>query len=702
MYKVIKEEGEMKIVREEDGKLGVVDSYGNHIVPCVWKDIKYPEWDWEILVQNEEGLWGVISQEAETVIPNVWHDIETYNTMGYIVRNADGDYGFLDPSGKTLAECRYTELRISDLDIIFYKDHEGRWGGVHSNDKCDVPCEWADIEDAFLTEHDYRYCRVKNADGLWGIVDRKGKVVLPCRWKAIECETYPDTPIFAVQNADDKWGVINMNEKTVLECRWGQVQCIDHFILVKNSQGLTGIYSLDGRMLTECLWEEVDWWVTSSRLCHLKEPGGHWTAINDKGEMYGPPIWKKILSHSDRDNLLPVSLGKGKYGVMTLKGEVKVPLVGDGSERCTEGWAVKTDGRWGVVDNDGEVRIACKWHSIESDHDGKLIIVRDFKPQKNSTMERPAAKARRKAGLCGAYDRSFNLIIPCRYKEIISSSLYGCYHVKNTEGLYGVFKDGEEAIPCIWKRLYYYPTSKRFQMQDKSEKWGAFTLNPKRFFEPRWKEIQDGFADYDFVRDFDNKWGMWDFFGKLILPCEYQSPRDAWAHRPVKITLSAIEKESAGKGDNPLPDRRYEFSVVYLNDKEKEYIMRKSGLFREGHLSFVPLDADTVEGRKPWVVPNCCDAMLGFSMELADIPLVFQHHVHTTGKFEVLAIQLSDPDNPYHIVENGYLNRDEDAVTLLQPENVEGYRVECGEYNYTLPGDIIGFAGGMHNPIEVD
>lgn len=368
---------------EHDGKWGFLNTKGEVAVPFMWDKVG---WGFEngFAKVSKGGKSGLINTNGHVVVPLEWGDIYFPQGGGGVPPfpvKRDGNWGFVDESGKVLVEPAWDKVRGFKEDMAAIKKHE-RWGFVDLSGRVIVPPErwttvydfkegsaWVieskdgetnqgriDLQGKFTSEKmdapelgEEAKVKVEQLgldlkgpydrelghwlvmkDGKRGLVDGDANIITPAKWDGIGSKSEGLGPVIS-RDGEGRWKVGFMDEKglLVIPPEWDQPKRgHPHF-----SAGVTGVRRGDkeglidrtGKPVGEFEWDEIvtgtadgDWVVVR---------GGKQGMIDKLGNVIVQPEWDWCHPWGFKDGLLRVRQDE-EVGFVNREGELVIPLGG--------------------------------------------------------------------------------------------------------------------------------------------------------------------------------------------------------------------------------------------------------------------------------------------------------------------------------------------------------------------------------------
>jgi hypothetical protein len=150
------------------GKVGVIDSTGNVVIDFIYEGIA-PVDDGMITVCNE-GKIGIIDQNGEVLVPLIYGEISGFCDGLAIVGINDLGCGLIDTKGNIVVPAVYDNIEhIAEDDRLIVAEQNGKEGILNLKGDIILPFEYDSIN--IRTTKDNLICVENN--GLWGIAEVK-------------------------------------------------------------------------------------------------------------------------------------------------------------------------------------------------------------------------------------------------------------------------------------------------------------------------------------------------------------------------------------------------------------------------------------------------------------------------------------------------------------------------------------------------
>lgn len=121
-------DGVQRIQDEDTYLYGLVDEFGEIIIPCKYKMlIHFDESVRLSAVRSVDGKWGYINIHGEEVLPCEYEHVDDYFYCGHALVKKDEKYGYVDKYGELKIACEYDEASYF-IDNMASVKQNGFWG----------------------------------------------------------------------------------------------------------------------------------------------------------------------------------------------------------------------------------------------------------------------------------------------------------------------------------------------------------------------------------------------------------------------------------------------------------------------------------------------------------------------------------------------------------------------------------------------
>jgi len=327
-----------------------------------------------------------------------------------------------------------------------------------------------------------------------GCIDTTGTIVAPCEWdyvgiyqEGLICVfkgTYINLDGGYRMTDEGKFGFIDGNGAIIIPCDYDMAFDYSNGLALVKKNGKYGFIDKHGESVIAC---EYDYARPFSDECAVTFIG----SLNQNGY----PL-------------------KGQYSIFNTEGQIITSgeWEATGSLFCEGFLSVMKDGKYGFLNQAGEMAIDYQWDRADSFSGGLAAVLKD--------------------GKWGYIDSTGILLVPCSIEaKFIGSYSDGLAYICNEDYMYGfIDRTGEIIIPAKWD--YVLPFSNGVAaVRDSDKKWGLIDKQGHTVAKCEW----DGMQVYDnmiCVRKFTSSnpdngngiggvYGFINTSGKIVIPCEY-------------------------------------------------------------------------------------------------------------------------------------------------------------------------------------
>lgn len=184
---------EISLIKEKDGKFGIVDAYGNFVVQPIYDKIE--PWGYQTqeeffsVRQYKENLYLVelngkygIASESKIIKEPVFDDITTGSkyvdrSYSYFEASKDGKYGYVDEHGNTVIDFIYADVDVPfSLKLTLAKTFDDHIHFINLKTQSVVYDVAIENIANFTIEHN-RICILTNSDNKYHLLDADGKIL---------------------------------------------------------------------------------------------------------------------------------------------------------------------------------------------------------------------------------------------------------------------------------------------------------------------------------------------------------------------------------------------------------------------------------------------------------------------------------------------------------------------------------------------
>lgn len=298
----------------DDTLVGIIDTNGLHVVPCIYDDVQYPA-EGRVLV-GKRGRYGYTDLHGRVVIPLQYMAAGSFSEgCAAVSVSLDSFFSactFIDTMGRQLLPAQYESLSAFSNGFALVRQYER-----------------------------------------WGLIDHSGRIVLPTVYDFVMA--LDDTLFFAGKDEGMALFDSRMKPLTPFVYTWASDRIRDGRIAVSRN-GKYGFLDRRGREVVSCIYDLVGVFGLNRAMVSLD---GHFGIVDTAGRIVLPVEYDDATSKGDKyyysDSLAMVEKD-GKVGFVDLDGNLVIPFYFNDGYQFSEGLAsVRYGGKWGYIDTRGEV-----------------------------------------------------------------------------------------------------------------------------------------------------------------------------------------------------------------------------------------------------------------------------------------------------------------------------------------------------------
>lgn len=352
-YYLVKKDGKYGVI-DREGNLVVTNEYDNILIPnpekpvfmCIYNyNLENGEYDTKILNNEGKEIFTEYEEVQAITLKNLITDVPYEKSV--LKYKKDGKYGLIDYTGKVITKPIYEEI-----DNLLYKEGE---------------------------------LLVKQA-GKYGVINIKGTTLLKPEYDSISCDGYynndlkyrNDGYIVSIKTDEGyRYGYIDYTGKLLLKMEYNDIYRINNIkesediYLVTQRNGQSGLMKNDRQILnnqyqsiefddqTELLVLEKNKKYGISKLSGTSILGIDYTSITIEG----------IYIYADKDNQSNIyDLNGNKQSTIKFKDIIDI-------ENQNIKITVDTNGKYGIIDENGKIIVSNKYYYLEQLYDKYFIAV---------------------------------------------------------------------------------------------------------------------------------------------------------------------------------------------------------------------------------------------------------------------------------------------------------------------------------------
>lgn len=502
---------------KQDEKFGIIDktgkviiqaSYTNVVIPNPTKAvfICYNDKNTKVLNENNEEIYTNYQNIEPLTLKNVSTNLIYEKTV--LKYQKDGKYGLINIDGKKITNAEYEEI-----DTLQYKEGEllikqnGKYGVMNINGYEIIKPEYDKIEadgyysstneyknDGYIvsntTDEGYRYGYIKN----------DGQKILEVQYNDLKRVAYKnENDIYILCAENGKYGLYK-EKQNIIPNEYQAITYVDgDEICVVQKGKKYGVITLEGSMILQVKYSQID--VTGDYI-YVTDENLEQKVFDKKGNesQINPNIVISTVN-TDKNYKVYIDSTSGKTVYSIYEGENKL---------TTEEYsyikylyddyfiASNQEGKLGVIDKSGNVKIEMKYDSLQKINDAQMIQAMVSSTKTTDIFSKDMTKV---------YE-----IVDGNIEKIDDSTI----KVYNTTDMQYFDLNGN-----IKESKAVYPNNNLFAKKE-NDKWGFIDANGNVIVDYQYDEVtEQNEYGYAGIKK-DGKWGIIDQNGNVIVENKYE------------------------------------------------------------------------------------------------------------------------------------------------------------------------------------
>ena len=427
------------IIATKNKKLGLLNSEGEIVVPCLYEDLRTVFSNQRMSVKRN-GKYGFVDENGEEVIPCVYDYVYDFcDIIDVTVVISDHLGAIINKEGMLITPFKYKNCHGFQYGIpLAIAEIDGLMGCIDTRGKKAIPFVYSE-----MNQYSKGFINVC-INGKWGCLDNKGRIVIPCIYD--KCFSFRNEGVAEVKK-DNKILVINKVNHVFRnivgfykdwECQYNHYLTYFQEGLGKVCEGgKYGFVNLEGEIVIPYKYENVGEF--NNGLAKAKKADS-WGFIDIIGQPISDFIYYDAKDFKYGHAIVAIQKynEKGEYllkGVINNNGKEVIPCQYSDIILYPNYIIVKSQNKYGAFNYSGLQIAQCVYENfIHSLSDNYLIVSYN---KKN-----------------GLIDLKGGIILPYEYEEIRSESS-GLFIVKK-DGKYGVVDiENNMIIPFIYASIMF-------------------------------------------------------------------------------------------------------------------------------------------------------------------------------------------------------------------------------------------------------
>ncbi len=421
---------EKTVLKYKDGNLyGLIDFDGNIIIQAQFEDIQNIDYKEGYLKIKKDGAYGVVTIEGKRIIQPEFNDVMSdgyynektkYSKAGFLlqIKSDEGyKYGYANLDGKEVIDTTFSELsRIIEIedekDVYFISTVNGKKGLI-KNGKQIIENELDDISYDSITK-----LLVVEKNASYGIKDLDGKQILPIEYDSINI----GGDYINANNGEER-EVFDTNGNKLDTKNSSHLKVSKNYSIIIDENNYYNIEDSSNNILLKDQYVYIEYFTNDLFIATIDNNSG---VINSNGNVVIPLKYSSIQRIDGTEVLQATLLDNNKVDLINASGELinglengiidktdkYIKLISknnvkyfdySGNEKSYQDivsnnkiYASNKDGKWGFVDNKGNVVVNYEYDMVTEQNGNTAGIKKD--------------------GLWGVIDTSGKIVLNPTYK----------------------------------------------------------------------------------------------------------------------------------------------------------------------------------------------------------------------------------------------------------------------------------------------
>lgn len=349
-------------------KKGLFTQQGKEVLPCENEEIEMLGYDNIRFKKN--GRYGIVNRNLKVVIRAEYDEVlysENMVVPALLQVRKNGKYALFNSStGKPLTDFIYDE--IATADYCYYAKRNNKYTIVDSLGAELFSPAYSALGGMYIS---YFFAAL---DGKYGFIDAKQKTIIPFIYE--DAKEASDSLFIVKKNG--KYGVVDLDNKAVIPFEYAEINYTYladrgiHFHVKKEKWGLI---DKNNKVVVPIMFDEQKPSLLHDNNFLVWLNGKAGVFQENKGITVKPEYGSLVWLRTNEKKVLYEVYKKGRYGLITTDGailrEPDLESIGYFSEGLA---AVKKDGKFGYMDQEGRIRIPFLYETATAFENGKAYV----------------------------------------------------------------------------------------------------------------------------------------------------------------------------------------------------------------------------------------------------------------------------------------------------------------------------------------
>jgi hypothetical protein len=338
---------------------GIVSLYGKTLIPIQFDKIERfvaIPYDTYFMVQKQDkkGLYGI---RRNTIVPCKYDDIEFSSKVDkeFIVRK-DDKVGAFSYEGKEVFPLKYESIKNKKGILVLNVNNTTNYsvGDVIITDSLDLDNPFQ-IFGNYAGDTRTYYPIYKN--GFWGMIDSEGNIIISPKYQQIISKIRYGL----IVKKNDLWGVIDIDEKTIIPLQFQNIEIFNPEYSIVSIENHKQLYNHKTQtLLVVPKFDKIYW--RNAKFSAITYDGKENLIENENNfKIVFPFVYQSISDYGEGNFVVNK---EGKYGVVNINNEIKIPFLYSGLYiSCGKVVAAK-EGKYGILSLDNKELMPFEYRQI--------------------------------------------------------------------------------------------------------------------------------------------------------------------------------------------------------------------------------------------------------------------------------------------------------------------------------------------------
>lgn len=502
-------------VLKENDKYGVIDAKGNKIIEAKYENVKIPNPQKDVFICYENNNTKVINEKSEEIyteyenieplrLKNILSDLMyEKSTLKY---SQNGKYGIIDINGKKITNAIYDEidtLQTKEGELLVKKDN--KYGVINIKGATLVKPQYDKIEaDKFYEEESgykksgYIVSKTTEEGYRYGYVNLEGKEIIEVKYNDLNRITEINSDdIYIICAENGKYGLLK-NDKKIIDNEYQSLIYNESNNTITALKGKNyGVISIDGKVVVPIEYKQID--ITGDYI--------YAKTIDENVKIFDAT--GKETNMSENTAIINIDKTDYKIYINTMDGKTTYNIYKNGKNITQNEYtyiqylydnyfiACNTNGKLGVIDNEGKTKIEFNYNSIQKIENTKML-----QAVNNDTK------------MTEIYSEKMEKISELKDGTIQNNKEY--LKIYNEEETKYISLEGKQVT-----NTEVFTNNKIFAKKQ-DNKWGFVDASGTKIIDFKYDKVTEvnkyGFAG---IKQ-DEKWGIIDSNGKIVVEPTYK------------------------------------------------------------------------------------------------------------------------------------------------------------------------------------